>query len=205
MIKSLKDLDRWLLLAANNHHSPLLDKWMVFFSERFVWFPAYLVILIVLGYLYRQRALLLLPLLGMSVGLADFISSRFFKPYFARPRPCHDPMLSASLNLANGCGGQFGFLSSHAANSFALVVFLWLVLPRRYWLANVLLLLWAMLVSYSRMYLGAHYPSDVAAGATLGSLLAWLTAELYRRGEARWWPAHAGQASRKAQLTALSK
>lgn len=173
---------------------------MVFFSERFVWFPAYLVILIVLAYLYQQRALLLLPLLGMSVGLADFISSRFFKPYFARLRPCHDPMLSASLNLANGCGGQFGFLSSHAANSFALVVFLWLVLPRRYWVANVLLLLWAMLVSYSRMYLGAHYPSDVLAGATLGSLLAWLTAEVYRRGEARWWPGFSESVGKKVQL-----
>ncbi|GGF07686.1 phosphatase PAP2 family protein [Hymenobacter cavernae] len=188
MIESLRNLDRWLLVAANNHHSPLLDKWMVFFSERFVWFPAYLVILVVLVYLFRRRALLLLPLLGLSVALADSVSSRFFKPYFARLRPCHDPELSAMLNLANGCGGQFGFISSHAANSFALVVFLWIVLPRRYWVANVLLLIWAILVSYSRMYLGAHYPSDVAAGATLGSLLAWLCAEIYRRSVVRWWP-----------------
>jgi len=188
LIESLVELDHWLLLAANNHHTPLLDKWMIFFSERFVWFPAYFVLLVVLAYFYRRRALLLLPLLGVSVGLADAISSRLFKPYFARLRPCHNPDLSATLNLVNGCGGQFGFLSSHAANSFALVVFLWIILPKRYWVANVLLLVWAILVSYSRMYLGAHYPSDVLAGATLGSLLAWLTATLYRLGAARWWP-----------------
>ena len=164
---------------------------MVFFSERFVWFPAYFVMVLVLVYLYEKRALLLLPLLGLSVGLADSISSRFFKPYFARLRPCHDPELSAALNLVNGCGGQFGFLSSHAANSFSLVVFLWLVLPKRYWAAKVLLVVWAVLVSYSRMYLGVHYPSDVVAGATLGSLLAWLCAETYRRLSLRWGPSPA--------------
>ncbi|MCB2377085.1 phosphatase PAP2 family protein [Hymenobacter sp. BT635] len=188
MIENLQDLDRWLLLAANNNHSRTLDAWMIFFSERFVWFPAYLVILVVLSYLFRRRATLLLPLLGLSVALADGISSRFFKPYFARLRPCHDPRLSATLNLANGCGGQFGFLSSHAANAFALAVFLCLVLPRRYRLAKVLILIWAALVSYSRMYLGAHYPSDVLAGATLGSLAAWACFRLYQAGAARWWP-----------------
>ncbi|TGE28511.1 phosphatase PAP2 family protein [Hymenobacter metallicola] len=189
MIEKLQDLDRWLLLAANNNHSNALDAWMIFFSERFVWFPAYLVILLVLGYMFRQRALLLLPLLGLSVALADGISSRFFKPYFARLRPCHDPLLSATLNLASGCGGQFGFMSSHAANAFALVVFLCLALPRRYRLAKVLVFIWAVLVSYSRMYLGAHYPSDVLAGAALGSLAAWACFRLYQLGAARWWPA----------------
>ena len=187
MLDQLKALDRWLLVAANVHHSPKLDQWMIFFSERFVWFPAYLVIILALSYLYGRRAALLLPLLGLSVLLADTISSRFFKPYFARPRPCHDPTVSATLNLAEGCGGQFGFLSSHAANAFALVVFLWLVLPTRYRVAKWLLLLWALAVSYSRVYLGAHYPSDVLAGAALGSLLAWGCAALFKAGERRWW------------------
>ncbi|WP_167852008.1 phosphatase PAP2 family protein [Hymenobacter elongatus] len=188
MIEQLQALDRWLLLAANNNHSDTLDAWMIFFSERFVWFPAYLVILLALSYLFGRRATLLLPLLGLSVALADGISSRFFKPYFARLRPCHDAQLSATLNLVNGCGGRFGFMSSHAANAFALVVFLCLVLPRRYWLVKVLVVIWAILVSYSRMYLGAHYPSDVLAGATLGSLLAWGCVRLYQLGVARWWP-----------------
>lgn len=188
MIEQLQALDRWLLVAANSHRSPALDKWMVFFTERFVWFPAYFVLLIVLGYLYGRRALLLLPLLGASVALADVISSRFFKPYFARLRPCHDPDLSAALNLANGCGGQFGFLSSHAANAFALAVFIALVLPRRYRVAKWLLFAWALVVCYSRMYLAAHYPTDILAGALLGSLTAWACATAYKRLAVRWWP-----------------
>lgn len=193
MIDHLQELDRWLVLAANDAATPALDQLMIFFSDRLVWFPAYLVIILGLGYLFERRALLLLPMLGLSVALADSISSRFFKPYFARLRPCHDPRLSATLNLANGCGGQFGFISSHAANAFALAVFLCLALPPRYRLAKALLLLWAALVSFSRIYLAAHYPTDVVAGALLGSALAWGCYRLYLLGTARWWPAaHTG-------------
>jgi undecaprenyl-diphosphatase len=145
---------------------------MIFFTDRIAWFPAYLVLVLALGYYFGRRAFLLLPVLLLSVGLADVISSRFFKPYFARLRPCHDAELSTALNLANGCGGRFGFISSHAANSFTLAVFLCLALPRRFWLVKVLIVAWATMVSYSRIYLAAHYPTDVLAGAALGSVLA---------------------------------
>ncbi|MBG8554785.1 phosphatase PAP2 family protein [Hymenobacter guriensis] len=188
MIEQLQHLDRWLLVAANSRHTARLDAWMVFFSDRLVWFPAYFVLVVVLCYLYGRRATLLLPLLGLSVLLADVVSSRLFKPYFARLRPCHDADLSATLNLVNGCGGQFGFLSSHAANAFALAVFVEILLPRHYRVAKVLLFIWATLVSYSRIYLGAHYPSDVLAGILLGSLMAWLCALAFRHLARRWWP-----------------
>lgn len=189
LIEALQSLDRWLLMAANRAHTPWLDELMVFFTERLVWFPAYAVLLVVLAYMFRRRALLLLPLLGLSVALADGISSRLFKPYFARLRPCHDPDLSATLNLVNGCGGQFSFMSSHAANAFALTVFMALVLPRRYRAAKWLLLTWSVVVSYSRIYLAAHFPSDVLAGAVLGGGLAWGGAVAYRRLAPRWFGA----------------
>ncbi|WP_303311584.1 phosphatase PAP2 family protein [Hymenobacter sp. BT730] len=181
MIDQLQGLDRWLLVAANARHQKWLDAFMVFFSERFVWFPAYLVLVVALAYYLQRRVLLAVPLLALCIGLADSISSRFFKPFFARLRPCHDPELSETLNLVHGCGGQFGFISSHAANSFALAVFLSLILPRRFRIAKVFLFIWAALVSYSRIYLGAHYPSDVVAGALLGSVLAWVAAITYER------------------------
>jgi undecaprenyl-diphosphatase len=159
---------------------------MIFFTDRFVWFPAYFVMVVVLGYLFERRAFLLLPSLALSILLADGISSRIFKPYFARLRPCHDPELSETLNLIHGCGGQFGFLSSHAANAFSLAVFLGLVLPRRFWLLKIIVVVWAMVVSYSRIYLGAHYPSDVLAGTLLGCIAAWGCATLYQLGIKRW-------------------
>ncbi|WP_426059235.1 phosphatase PAP2 family protein [Hymenobacter sp. B1770] len=192
MLEAIQALDHRLLLAVNRAHTPLLDKVMTFASDRNVWIPAYVLLIATLIYLFRRRALLLLPLVVAAVGLADSITSRLFKPYFARPRPCHDSRLTAFLHLPDGCGGQFGFLSSHAANSFALAVFLIIVLPAgRYKVLKGIVFIWALLLSYSRMYLGAHYPTDVLGGAALGSLLGWAAAAAYRQWAPRWWPSHA--------------
>jgi undecaprenyl-diphosphatase len=180
MLEVLQNVDRHLELAINHAHTPALDAVMVFASNRYAWIPGYALLITVLIDLFRRRALLLLPLAVAAVGLADSITSRLFKPFFARLRPCHDAKLAALLHLPDGCGGQFGFLSSHAANSAALAVFLLLVLPPgRFRATKALAFVWAALLSYSRMYLGAHYPSDVLGGAAIGALLGWGAAALY--------------------------
>ena len=179
----LIDLDRRLLLWVNQHHTPMLDAVMVFASNRLVWFPAYALLLLGLGWLFRRRAWQLISLLLLAVGLADSITSRLFKPYFERLRPCHEPTLRGLLHLPDGCGGQFGFLSSHAANSVALAVFLAVVLPGsgRFRRLKILLFGWAALLSTSRIYLGAHYPADVLGGAIVGALLAGAAATIFQR------------------------
>ena len=190
----LREADRHILLAINRAHTPALDALMGFASDRDVWFPAYGLLFLGLIYWFRRRAGLLLPLLLLAVSLADSITSRLFKPFFARLRPCHSPDLAALLHLPAGCGGQFGFLSSHAANTMALAVFLALVLPggRALRVFKILIFGWATLLSYSRIYLGAHYLSDVLGGAAVGALLAWAAATAYRQLARRWWPAGAG-------------
>ncbi|MFC6223219.1 phosphatase PAP2 family protein [Hymenobacter artigasi] len=182
MLEAIQHLDRQLLLAINHAHNPVLDAVMVFASNRLVWFPAYAVLIGWLIYHFRRRAVLLLPLVVTAVALADSITSRLFKPFFARPRPCHDVRVFPYLHLPDGCGGQFGFLSSHAANSIALAVFLALALPAsRFRTLKLLVFGWAILLSYSRMYLGAHYPTDVLGGAAIGALLGWGAAMLFSR------------------------
>ena len=189
MFETLQALDQRLLLALNHAHTPALDAVMVFVSNRTVWFPAYALLTGWLIWHFRRRAVLLLPLLIAAVALADSITSRLFKPFFGRLRPCHAPELAGLLHLPDGCGGQFGFLSSHTANSVALAVFLALVLPgSRFRGLKIGVALWAMLLSYSRIYLGAHYPSDVLGGALVGALLAWGAAQLFRRGSGRGDP-----------------
>lgn len=192
MREALELLDRRLLLAINHAHTPSLDAVMVFASNRNVWLPAYLLLIIWLIYRFRRRAWLLLPLVITAVSLADSITSRLFKPFFGRLRPCHDALLANQLHLPDGCGGQFGFLSSHAANSMALATFLAFMLPaQRYRALKIGTFMWAILLSYSRMYLGAHYPADVVGGAIIGALLGWGTAVAYQKLAPRWWPAHA--------------
>lgn len=187
MLEALQNIDRHLVLAINHAHTPALDSVMIFASNRYAWVPAYALLIMVLIDLFRRNALLLLPLVIAAVGLADSITSRLFKPFFARLRPCHDGKLAGLLHLPDGCGGQFGFLSSHAANSMALAVFLLLVLPQgRFRFTKGLAFVWAALLSYSRMYLGAHYPSDVLGGAAIGALLGWGAAKLYQWLVLRW-------------------
>ena len=196
MINAIKTLDQQLLLAINRAHSPLLDAVMVFASNRLVWFPFYALLVGWLIYHFRRRALLLLPLVISAVGLADSITSRLFKPFFGRPRPCHDGRLVGLLHLPDGCGGMFGFLSSHAANSMALAVFLAVVLPEgRFRGLKIGTFVWCLLLSYSRMYLGAHYPTDVLGGAAVGAFVGWLAAVAYQHLAPQWWPTQAERAT----------
>ncbi|MGI4869791.1 MAG: phosphatase PAP2 family protein [Janthinobacterium lividum] len=182
----LTDLDHRLLLAINHAHTPALDAVMTFASEIRVWFPFYGVLIGWLIYLFRHRAWVLLPLLVAAVAAADSTASRLFKPLMHRLRPCHAPDLASQLYLPNGCGGQFGFMSSHAANAFALAVFVLLVLPAgRFRWIKVGFFGWALVLSYSRIYLAAHYPADVLAGALVGAALgagaAWAFGQWSRR------------------------
>ncbi|MBJ6109137.1 phosphatase PAP2 family protein [Hymenobacter sp. BT523] len=192
MLEAIKALDRAWLLAINHAHAPWLDRVMVLASDRTVWFPVYAVLIGWLVYHFRWRAAVLLPLVVAAVALADSITSRLFKPFFGRPRPCHDAAIFTQLHLPDGCGGQFGFLSSHAANSMALAMFMAVTLPaKRFRSLKIVIFLWAAVLSYSRMYLGAHYPTDVLGGAAIGGVLGWTAALVFRHWQSKRWPENA--------------
>lgn len=183
-----RQADHGLLRALNGLHTPWLDPVMVFSSQAKAWLSGYLVLAVVLAYHFRRRAWALLPIIGASVGLADSISARLFKPFFHRLRPSHTPDLAPLLYLPDEPGGQLGFLSSHAANVTALATLLCLVLAPRYRVAKGCAVGWAALVCLSRVYLGVHYPSDVLGGAALGVVLGCLGAWVYGRVVRRFAP-----------------
>ena len=177
MLQILKDIDEEIFIWINQSHTPFWDKVMVIASDKYFWIPFYAALLIFLFFNFKKKTFLLLVAIALAIGAADSFSSAFLKPFIARLRPCHDAALVGSINIVNGCGSRFGFVSSHAANSFALAIIIALVLPPKFNYLKLVLFFWAIVVSYSRIYLGVHYPGDVLGGALLGLLtgsLAWL-------------------------------
>lgn len=151
---------------------------MALISSKLIWVPLYAFILVMLGIKYKRSLLLIIPIIILTVTASDQLSVHAFKEVFQRLRPCHEPELSGLVHTVNNkCGGLYGFVSSHASNSFAVAV-LSLGLLRKKWFTAVILF-WAALVSYSRVYLGVHYPGDIIGGAMLGTLIAYAFLLLY--------------------------
>lgn len=166
----LENIDQDIFLFFNSIHSPWWDQFMVLVSGRLTWVPLYIFILILLAVKYRRSFILLIPVIIITITLADQLSVHAFKEVFQRLRPCHEPSLNGLVHTVNDkCGGMYGFVSSHATNSFAAAV-LSLRLVKKRWF-TVMILFWAALVSYSRVYLGVHYPADIIGGALLGALV----------------------------------
>ncbi len=187
MIETLNQLDTSLFLFLNGLHAAWLDPVMVFISGKFTWLPFYLVLIGLIIRQYRWQSVMVLLFVALLITLSDQLSVRAFKFVFERPRPCHEPGLQPLIHLVTGnCGGAYGFVSSHAANSFAMAGFVWFLLRSSFRHIGWVLFPWAILVGYSRIYLGVHYPGDVFVGALLGLLVAWVVVKIYGFVSRHW-------------------
>ncbi len=170
----LLELDRKILLWLNGFHSSSIDAMMMLMTKTIFWLPLYLILAYLIFKRYKIEGWFVLAAAGISILLADQITSGLMKPFFARLRPSQEPGLEGLLHLVNGYkGGRYGFASSHAANTFAIAFLIWCIFKDASRWAG-LIFLWAIVMSYTRIYLGVHYPGDIIAGALVGVFCGWL-------------------------------
>lgn len=184
-LQSLIEFDKQLLLQLNGSDSLFWDGVMVTATATSTWVPLACVLFYVLIKNNNMReVLLVIGLLAFTILLADQFSSSFCKPFFHRFRPSHDPVIMFQVDVVNEYrGGMYGFISSHAANTFGVFVFLSLLVRNRAFTYSMLT--WALLNCYSRIYLGVHYPGDILCGALWGSLVGLLAYYVYVRVQSK--------------------
>ena len=170
MLDQLIEFDKKVLIYLNSFHTPWLDPIVLFSTQTLAWLPLYLFLLYLIIKEYRKKSWIVLLGIVLAIVLANEITSSLMKPYFQRLRPSNEPSLQGLIHLVDGYkGGKFGFASSHAANTFGVATFFFLLFKTtKKWIGW--LFLWAVAMTYTRIYLGVHYPGDILVGGMIGVL-----------------------------------
>ena len=176
LIDSLHNWDQHFTLAINQFHSEWWDAFWQFMSDVQVWFPLYLIVIIMLFvHLGWKKALIVTLSFALTIFVTDQIAN-LIKDSVTRLRPCYDyNMLSGGLHILEKRSGYFGFFSGHSANAFgfAAVSLIGLRNDRRQRFIGygAMIYVWATLIALSRVFVGKHYFGDILVGALIGSAI----------------------------------
>lgn len=181
-MSQLSTIDSDLFLFLNGLHAEGMDRIMVLVTDMWIWLPLYALWVYWVVKQYGRRCWWVFLAIVVVVLCSDQLASHVCKPLFHRLRPCYNVDFQDLIHLPKGmAGGRYGFVSSHAANTFAISAFLTPVLAKYHPWAAITLFMWAVVSSYSRIYIGYHYPGDILAGAVLGAMIGIIIWRLFRR------------------------
>lgn len=172
MIEFLDHIDKSVFLLLNGFHNPFFDHVMFWATKSLVWLPLYIYFLFFVIRKFKWNTILILLFTGLMILCTDQLSN-IVKEGVHRFRPSQQPGLMVHLVDAYK-GGMYGFFSAHAINTSSVVVFLMMILGRKYFYVYVPAILWSVFISYTRIYLGVHYPGDIIVGWIAGSLAGFL-------------------------------
>lgn len=200
MFQFLQEIDSSWLVAINGAHCDYMDAFMWMVSKSYSWLLIGLVAVVVNARRGWRNALVFLFAVALAVLVADQVASGIIKHAVERLRPTHEPALKGVLHIVRDYrGGLYGFVSSHAANSFAIALLVGGMMPHCAALGS--LMAWAVVQCYSRMYLGVHYPGDIVGGIVVGLLAGAFVFVLWRKACARYCPAEVAALSTRDALS----
>ena len=184
MIETLVSLDKTLFIAIHQDMAnTIFDFVFPLLREPLTWLPLYLFF----GYMaikkYNMEGFYIILVTGFVVLLCDQFSASIMKPLFERLRPCHEPTLTDHIRVLVNCGGQYGFISSHATNHFGMaVIFTWFFknIYSKTWVSCIFYG-WASLICFAQVYVAKHYPGDVLAGMIFGILIGKLVLSIFTK------------------------
>jgi len=182
MLDQLLEFDRSLLLYLNNLGTPSWDGFWVVVTNKLTFVPLYLVLIYLIAKRLTVKAVVILVLTIAGMILFTDQITNLFKFTFERLRPCAQEGVLEFIRQGE-CWG-YGFFSGHSSNSMATAIFTGLMLRPIYKNVIYYMIVWSVVVAYSRIYLGLHYPLDILCGLTFGAFAGYLFYRIFNRLQA---------------------
>lgn len=182
MLEHLLQFDRHLFYLINHDMAnPFFDWLMPLLRNPRFWIPLYIFIIVFCIWKYKKQGAILIVLLALSAGIADYTSAGIVKYNVKRKRPCQDAVVSKTDIARIPCGTGYSFPSTHATDHFAMAAFLIFVFQRKWRWIWLWAILWAGSICFAQVYVGVHFPLDVIAGAVYGFLIGCLMSLLFKK------------------------